>query len=83
MEINPKVELINTACEVLSKMDELRLVQKNIRRGSRQGFNFFYALINDKVHLEKYHTSFLSYLLCPEESHDCEGIFFLCNFSRP
>ena len=48
---------------------------KNRKIGRRQTFNFFQGIVNDKLHLEKYHTNFLYYLLNPHGNHGCEDLF--------
>lgn len=79
MEMQLTEQLILAAYDVSDKIQKIKEASLNYRRGAKQGFNFFKAMVNDKTHYEKYHTSFIGYLLNPTESHDCES-FFLENF---
>jgi hypothetical protein len=72
------------AIDVSGKIKAVKEAQYNFRRGSKQNFNFFSAIVtgkHDKEHIEKYHSNFISYLLNPEAPHDC-GIFFLKKFIK-
>lgn len=76
---------MNTADEVLvfidavRKVAEIRTAQFNIRKGSKQNFNSFQAVVGDKLSNEKYHSNVIAYLLDPNETHDCND-FFLAKF---
>lgn len=60
-----------SACK---EVEQIRAKHAGLRIGSKQDFNFFYALV-EKTHLEKYHSNFLAYLLNPKESHGFEDLF--------
>ena len=70
-------KIIDAAFEVSGVLERIGEKHVNIERGRRQGFNFFEGLVRGRVHLEKYHTNFISYLLSSEE-HGCEHLFLKC-----
>ena len=71
--------------QILKATKEIERIKKAIykrKKDSKENFNFFHALVTDeKVHLEKYHTNFIAYLLNPKQSHDCDTLF-LENFLK-
>ena len=69
--------------QIIEAIKEIETIKKRIyerKKDSKENFNFFNALVTDKkIHLEKYHTNFIGYLLNPKQSHDCD-VFFLKSF---
>ena len=65
--------------QILKATKKIETIKKAIykrKKKSKENFNFFHALVTDeKVHLEKYHTNFIAYLLNPKQSHDCDALF--------
>ena len=65
--------------QILKATKKIETIKKAIykrKKKSKENFNFFHALVTDeKVHLEKYHTNFIAYLLNPKQSHDCDTLF--------
>lgn len=70
-------KIIDAAFQVSEVLEKIGDKHVNIERGKKQGFNFFEGLVGDRVHLEKYHTNFISYLLS-SEGHGCEHLFLKC-----
>jgi hypothetical protein len=68
---NLDLEKFISACK---EVEQIRAKHAGLRIGSKQDFNFFYALV-EKTHLEKYHSNFLAYLLNPKETHCFEDLF--------
>lgn len=73
-------ELLDVAFRIAAKIEKEKAKNRNIGRGGRPDFNFFVGLTENKVHLEYYHTNFISYLLSAE-GHDC-GHLFLKRFLK-
>ena len=70
--------IISVAVGFSNKIKEVKDAGYNFRKGSKQNFNFFSAIVtsnDEKEHLEKYHSNFIGYLLNPKASHDCESLF--------
>lgn len=70
--------LVSANISFAIKINTVRQKHYNLRKGSKSNFNFFSGLVNGKTkktHIEKYHSNFISYLLNPQESHDCDSIF--------
>lgn len=64
---------------IIDAISEIKCIEEEIRKrkkGTKENFNFFSALVTDKqIHIEKYHTNFIAYLLDPNGSHDCDDLF--------
>ena len=56
------IKTINTTLNFASKIKEIKDAHNNFRKGSKQNFNFFYGIVRDKAHIEKYHSNFIAYL---------------------
>ncbi len=79
MEENEVKELMKETLNFVSEIKTVRAKYNDIRKGSKQNFNLFEALVRDKTHHEKYHSNFIGYLLNPKATHDC-GTLFLIKF---
>jgi flagellar biosynthesis chaperone FliJ len=70
--------MISVAFDFSNNIKKIKEANSNFRKGSKQNFNFFSAIVSGKYskeHHEKYHSNFIAYLLDPKATHDCESIF--------
>lgn len=70
--------ILSVAVDFSNAIRKIKEANSNFRKGSKQDFNFFSAIVSGKhsqEHYEKYHSNFIAYLLNPKETHNCDSIF--------
>lgn len=71
----PDLKSLDAAFRIAEKVEKIITNNGNAGKGDRPLFNFFIGLTANKVHIEQYHTNFISYLLSTDK-HDCGDLFF-------
>ncbi|MBX3252637.1 MAG: PD-(D/E)XK nuclease family protein [Chitinophagaceae bacterium] len=69
---------LNSASTLAKEIGRIKKDSAEKRMRGKENFNFFTAIVSgksDKVHIEKYHSNFLAYLLDPHGMHDFGGLF--------
>lgn len=72
------MEKINDFVKLANEIEKIKSYFKALRKGGKQGFNLFSAIVSGKherEHIEMYHSNILGYLLDPIGSHDCDDFF--------